>query len=129
VTQRAPTPSERAALEFAWVVCKHVRSNAIVLASPSSSAGSFATLGIGGGQTARVTAVEQACAFAKDKARGAVLASDAFFPFPDGLEAAARAGVAAVVQPGGSKADADVIAAADKAGVAMLFTGVRHFRH
>ncbi|HTM44053.1 MAG TPA: bifunctional phosphoribosylaminoimidazolecarboxamide formyltransferase/IMP cyclohydrolase [Polyangiaceae bacterium] len=129
VTQRAPSASERAALEFAWVVCKHVRSNAIVLASAGASTGAFATLGIGGGQTARVTAVEQACAFAKDRARGSVLASDAFFPFPDGLEAAARAGVAAVVQPGGSKADADVIAAADRAGVAMLFTGVRHFRH
>jgi phosphoribosylaminoimidazolecarboxamide formyltransferase/IMP cyclohydrolase len=127
VTQRQPSEAEIVALEFAWVACKHVRSNAIVLASGSD--GTQHTVGIGGGQTARVTAVEQACKAAGDKARGAVLASDAFFPFPDGVEAAARAGITAVAQPGGSKADPQVIEAADKAGIAMIFTGFRHFRH
>jgi phosphoribosylaminoimidazolecarboxamide formyltransferase/IMP cyclohydrolase len=127
VTQRAPSDAELAALEFAWVACKHVRSNAIVLAGPQGDG--WVTFGIGGGQTARVTAVEQACKMAGTRAKGSALASDAFFPFPDGLESAARAGVTAVVQPGGSKQDADVIAAADKAGIAMVFTGIRHFRH
>ena len=89
----------------------------------------YETIGIGGGQTARVTAVQVACEKAGERAKGAVLASDAFFPFPDGVQVAARAGVAAIVQPGGSKKDDDVIKAADDAGVAMLFTGVRHFRH
>ncbi|MEP7053362.1 MAG: hypothetical protein ABJB12_23565, partial [Pseudomonadota bacterium] len=83
----------------------------------------------GGGQTARVTAVQVACEKAAEHAKGAVLASDAFFPFPDGLQAAARAGVVAIAQPGGSKKDDDVIKAADDAGIAMIFTGVRHFRH
>jgi phosphoribosylaminoimidazolecarboxamide formyltransferase/IMP cyclohydrolase len=128
VTRRAPTADELAALDFAWCVCKHVKSNAIVLAR-ASGAGAYETAGIGGGQTARVTAVEIACSKAAERARGSVLASDAFFPFPDGLEAAAAAGVSAVVQPGGSKKDDDVVAAADRAGMAMIFTGVRHFRH
>lgn len=127
VTKRAPTDQELSALEFGWLACKHVKSNAIVLAR--SDDGVCVTAGIGGGQTARVTAVQIACEKAGERARGSVLASDAFFPFPDGVEAAARAGVTAVAQPGGSKKDADVIAAADAAGIAMIFTGVRHFRH
>jgi len=129
VTRRAPTQAELSSLEFSWAVCKHVKSNAIVLAAPGRSPGVYETIGIGGGQTARVTAVQVACEKAGDRARGSVLASDAFFPFPDGVQAAAKAGVAAIAQPGGSKKDDDVIAAADAAGIAMVFTGVRHFRH
>ncbi len=129
VTKRVPSQAELSALAFAWVVCKHVKSNAIVLAAPGRSPGVYETIGIGGGQTARVTAVQVACEKAGDRAKGSVLASDAFFPFPDGVQAAARAGVAAIAQPGGSKKDEDVIAAADEAGVSMIFTGVRHFRH
>jgi phosphoribosylaminoimidazolecarboxamide formyltransferase/IMP cyclohydrolase len=123
VTRRAPTPEELRGLELAWRVCKHVKSNAIVLARGD------VTVGIGAGQMSRVVSVQIACEKAGEKARGSVLASDAFFPFPDGLEAAARAGVTAVAQPGGSKNDSDVIAAADAAGMAMIATGVRHFRH
>ena len=129
VTARAPSESELAALDFAWCAAKHVKSNAIVLARAGDSAGSFVTAGIGGGQTARVLAVEVACKTAGERARGSVLASDAFFPFPDGVEAAAQAGITAVAQPGGSKKDAEVIAAADRLGLAMVFTAVRHFRH
>jgi phosphoribosylaminoimidazolecarboxamide formyltransferase / IMP cyclohydrolase len=129
VTRRAPSPEELQALEFAWCVCKHVRSNAIVLARASADAGVYETVGIGGGQTARVTAVDLACEKAAQNAHGSVMASDAFFPFADGLEAAIRAGVTAVAQPGGSKKDDEVIAAADAADLAMVFTGVRHFRH
>jgi phosphoribosylaminoimidazolecarboxamide formyltransferase / IMP cyclohydrolase len=129
VTRRHPNAAELSSLSFAWSVCKHVKSNAIVLAAPGRSPGVYETVGIGGGQTARVTAVEVACDKAGERAKGAVLASDAFFPFPDGLVVAAKAGVAAIVQPGGSKKDDDVIRAADDAGVAMIFTGVRHFRH
>jgi phosphoribosylaminoimidazolecarboxamide formyltransferase / IMP cyclohydrolase len=129
VTKRAPSEAELAALELAWAACKHVKSNAIVLARAGARPGSIVTTGIGGGQTARVTAVQIACEKAGESARGSVLASDAFFPFPDGVEAAARAGTVAVAQPGGSKKDADVIAAADAAGLAMVFTGFRHFRH
>lgn len=128
VTRRAPTAAELAALEFAWVACKHVRSNAIVLANAVASGG-FATVGVGGGQTSRVGAVNVACETAAERARGSVLASDAFFPFPDGVELAAAAGITAIAQPGGSKGDDKVIAAADAAGIAMVFTGVRHFRH
>ncbi len=102
---------------------KHVKSNAIVLARRD------ATVGIGMGQTNRVDSVRIAAQRAGEKARGAVLASDAFFPFPDGLLAAADAGVIAVAQPGGSVRDAEVIAAADARGIAMVFTGARHFRH
>ena len=128
VTRRAPTADELSALEFAWKVCKHVKSNAIVLAGRNAEGG-HVTLGVGAGQMARVTSVEIACKKAGDGARGAVLASDAFFPFPDGVESAAAAGVRAVAQPGGSKKDDDVVAAADRLGLAMVFTGVRHFRH
>lgn len=123
VSKRRPTPEEIASLDFAWRVCKHVKSNAIVLAQGTT------TVGVGAGQMSRVVSVEIAVQKAGDKARGAVLASDAFFPFPDGVEAAAEAGVTAVVQPGGSVRDADVIAAADRHGMAMIFTSVRHFRH
>ena len=129
VTERAPSESELSALEFAWCACKHVKSNAIVLARAGDAPGSFTTAGIGGGQTARVLAVEVACKNAGELARGSVMASDAFFPFPDGVETAVAAGVTAVAQPGGSKKDADVIAAANRLGIAMVFTGVRHFRH
>jgi len=122
-TQRAPTDDEMRALEFAWRVCKHVKSNAIVLAHPD------VTVGVGAGQMSRVVSVEIAAKKAGERAKGSVMASDAFFPFPDGVEAAAAAGVTAVAQPGGSKKDADVIAAADAAGIAMVLTGVRHFRH
>ena len=123
VTKRVPTDAERAALGFAWRVCKHVKSNAIVLAKDNR------TVGVGAGQMSRVVSVEIAVKKADAQAPGCVLASDAFFPFPDGVETAAAAGITAVVQPGGSVKDPDVIAAADRANLAMLFTGVRHFRH
>jgi phosphoribosylaminoimidazolecarboxamide formyltransferase/IMP cyclohydrolase len=122
-TRRAPSAEELQGLEFAWRVCKHVKSNAIVLARGE------VTVGVGAGQMSRVVSVQIACEKAGEKARGSVLASDAYFPFPDGLEAAARAGVTAVAQPGGSVKDPEVVAAADRHGVAMVFTGVRHFRH
>jgi phosphoribosylaminoimidazolecarboxamide formyltransferase/IMP cyclohydrolase len=122
-TKRAPTKEELGSLEFAWRVCKHVKSNAIVLAQGER------TVGVGAGQMSRVVSVQIACEKAGANAKGSVLASDAFFPFPDGVEAAARAGVTAVAQPGGSVKDADVVAAADAHGLAMVMTGVRHFRH
>ena len=123
VTKRAPTASELASLEVGWRVAKHVRSNAIVLAKDG------VTVGIGGGQTSRVEASRQATGRAGERAHGAVLASDGFFPFRDGVDAAAAAGITAVIQPGGSMRDAEVIAAADEHGIAMLVTGERHFRH
>jgi len=123
VTRRPPTPDEMRGLEFAWRVCKHVKSNAIVLALGET------TVGVGAGQMSRVVSVQIACEKAGDKAKGSVLASDAFFPFADGVEAAGRAGVTAIAQPGGSTRDAEVIAAADACNIAMLVTGVRHFRH
>jgi phosphoribosylaminoimidazolecarboxamide formyltransferase/IMP cyclohydrolase len=122
-SRRAPTPDELASLELAWRVAKHVRSNAIVMAREG------VTVGIGGGQTSRVEAARQAASRAGDRARGSVLASDGFFPFRDGVDAAAVAGATAIVQPGGSVKDAEVIAAADEHGIAMLLTGERHFRH
>ncbi|MEM8788785.1 MAG: bifunctional phosphoribosylaminoimidazolecarboxamide formyltransferase/IMP cyclohydrolase [Pseudomonadota bacterium] len=132
VTARAPSDAETEALLFAWRVAKHVKSNAIVFARDGR------TVGIGAGQMSRVDSVRIAVRKAQDMAQtlgcgpltqGAVLASDAFFPFADGLEAAIDAGIAAVIQPGGSKRDAEVIAAADAAGIAMVFTTMRHFRH
>jgi phosphoribosylaminoimidazolecarboxamide formyltransferase/IMP cyclohydrolase len=123
VSRRAPTPEELRGLDFAWRVAKHVRSNAIVLARADR------TIGIGAGQMSRVDSVRLAVEKAQEPARGAVLASDAFFPFRDGLDEAARAGIVAVIQPGGSVKDGEVIAAADEHGVAMVFTGTRHFRH
>lgn len=126
VTKRAPTADELKALSLAWRVVKHVKSNAIVLSSATS------TLGIGAGQTSRVDAarlaVQKAGEFQKDL-RGSVAGSDAFFPFRDGLDVLLAAGVTAIAQPGGSKRDEEVIAAADAAGAAMIFMGERHFRH
>lgn len=123
VTRRAPTEEEKVSLAFAWRVCGRVKSNAIVLARGT------ATVGVGAGQMSRVDSVYLAVRKAGERAQGSVLASDAFFPFPDGVEAAAQAGVTAVIQPGGSIRDQAVIEAADAAGLAMVFTGVRHFRH
>jgi phosphoribosylaminoimidazolecarboxamide formyltransferase / IMP cyclohydrolase len=123
VTRRAPTSEEMGDLAFAWRVVRHVQSNAIVLASAK------ATVGIGGGQPNRVDAVRIAVERAGERAAGSVLASDAFFPFPDGVEAAAVAGVTSIAQPGGSVRDQESIEAADRAGTAMVFTGIRHFRH
>jgi phosphoribosylaminoimidazolecarboxamide formyltransferase/IMP cyclohydrolase len=123
VTRRVPTESEMRALRFAWRVAKHVKSNAIVLATEN------ATVGIGAGQMSRVDSAKLARMKANFSTRGTVLASDAFFPFRDGVDAAAEAGVTAVIQPGGSVRDAEVIAAADEHGIAMIFTGIRHFRH
>jgi phosphoribosylaminoimidazolecarboxamide formyltransferase/IMP cyclohydrolase len=136
-TKRQPTHAERDALWFAWLACKHVKSNAIVLAAnpspglrpPSPQRGEGYIVGVGAGQMSRVVSVEIAIKKAGPKAKGSVLASDAFFPFPDNVELAAAAGVTAIVQPGGSVKDADSIAACDRHGIAMLFTGVRHFRH
>lgn len=123
VTRRAPTGAEMRACRFAWKVAKHVRSNAIVLANEQ------ATVGIGAGQMSRVDSCRLAVMKAGSSARGAALASDAFFPFRDGVEVAAAAGVTAIIQPGGSVRDDEVIRAADEAGIAMVFTGIRHFRH
>jgi phosphoribosylaminoimidazolecarboxamide formyltransferase / IMP cyclohydrolase len=133
VTKRAPTSSEMADLRFAWAVAKHVKSNAIVYAKDG------ATVGVGAGQMSRVDSARLAARKAEEAAdmagwpepltRGSVVASDAFFPFPDGLVATIEAGATAVIQPGGSVRDADVIAVADEADVAMVFTGIRHFRH
>ncbi len=126
VTRVQPTQEQRVGLEFAWRVVKHVKSNAIVFA------GSDRTLGVGGGATSRIDAVHNAVSKAGRvglSLTGSVLASDAFFPFPDGLEAAVEAGASAVIQPGGSTRDELVIEAADRLGVPMIFTGARHFRH
>jgi phosphoribosylaminoimidazolecarboxamide formyltransferase / IMP cyclohydrolase len=123
VSQRPPSEDEWQALRFAWQAVQHVKSNAIVLARDQ------ATVGIGGGLSSRVDAVRLAVAKAGDQAQGAAMASDAFFPFPDGIEAAAAAGVTAVVEPGGSVRDEAVIGAADRLGLALVFTGARHFRH
>nr|WP_217443469.1 bifunctional phosphoribosylaminoimidazolecarboxamide formyltransferase/IMP cyclohydrolase [Myxococcus sp. CA051A] len=123
VSKRAPTPDEERALRFAWKVCKHVKSNAIVFASGSQ------LLAQGGGQTNRVDSVRIAMQRGGQALQGAAVASDAFFPFRDGLDEAARAGATCVIQPGGSVRDAEVISAADEHGMAMVVTGVRHFRH
>jgi len=133
VTKQAPTPDELEDLKFAFRVAKHVKSNTIVYAKGG------ATVGIGAGQMSRVDAARIAARKAEDAARefglpcpltqGSVVASDAFFPFPDGLLVAIEAGATAVIQPGGSINDDKVIQAADDNGVAMVFTGVRHFRH
>lgn len=123
VTKKTPSASELADLRFAWVVGKHVKSNAIVLARGGM------IVGVGAGQMSRVDSTHMAVRKAGDRVRGSVLASDAFFPFRDNVDEAARAGVVAIVQPGGSMRDADSIAACDEHGLAMLFTGVRHFRH
>jgi phosphoribosylaminoimidazolecarboxamide formyltransferase / IMP cyclohydrolase len=133
VTTRAPSEAELADLKFAFRIAKHVKSNAIVYAKDG------ATVGVGAGQMSRLDSSLTAARKAKDAAialglteslaMGSVVASDAFFPFPDGLLAAAAAGATAVIQPGGSMNDAAVIEAANEAGLAMIFTGTRHFRH
>lgn len=123
VTRNRPTTQEQADLQLAWRVVKHVRSNAIVLAKDG------ATIGVGPGQTNRIWALQNAIRQATASPVGAVLASDAFFPFADCVQAAAAAGIRAIIQPGGSVRDAESITAADDAGIAMLFTGVRHFQH
>jgi phosphoribosylaminoimidazolecarboxamide formyltransferase/IMP cyclohydrolase len=123
VTKRRPTPEEMDAMRFAWKVSKHVKSNAIVFAKDG------ATLGVGAGQMSRVDSVKLAVMKAQSSLAGSVVASDAFFPFPDGVEEAAKAGATAVIQPGGSMRDPDVIAAADRLNLAMVFTGMRHFLH
>ncbi|MGA2103518.1 MAG: bifunctional phosphoribosylaminoimidazolecarboxamide formyltransferase/IMP cyclohydrolase [Candidatus Sulfotelmatobacter sp.] len=123
VTKRPPTPDETRALMFAWKVCKHVKSNAIVYARDGQ------TVGVGAGQMSRVDAAKIGAMKAQLPLKGTVAASDAFFPFPDGVEEIAKAGATAIIQPGGSQRDPEVIEAADRLGLAMLFTGVRHFRH
>jgi len=123
VTKRAPTTDEMHTMRFAWIVAKHVKSNAIVFAKDG------ATLGVGAGQMSRVDSVKIAVMKAQSSLAGSVVASDAFFPFPDGVEEAAKAGATAVIQPGDSVRDAEVIAAADRLGLAMVFTGLRHFLH
>lgn len=123
VSKRQPTEDEMRSLKFAWVACGHVKSNAIVFAKGT------ATVGIGGGQPNRVDCVKIAAARAGEKSGGAVMASDAFFPFPDSVEVAAQHGITAVIAPGGSVRDEDSIAVADANNMAMIFTGVRHFRH
>ncbi|MBX3320502.1 MAG: bifunctional phosphoribosylaminoimidazolecarboxamide formyltransferase/IMP cyclohydrolase [Nitrospira sp.] len=122
-TVRKPTDEEYAACSFAWKVCKHVKSNAIIYAKPGQ------TVGIGAGQMSRVDSVKLAAMKAQMPVKGCVMASDAFFPFRDGLDAAAEAGITAVIQPGGSIRDAEVVKAADEHGMAMILTGMRHFRH
>ncbi|MCZ6736777.1 MAG: bifunctional phosphoribosylaminoimidazolecarboxamide formyltransferase/IMP cyclohydrolase, partial [Actinobacteria bacterium] len=123
VSERAPTDGELRALEFAWIVAAHTKSNAVVLA------GGEQAVGVGAGDQSRVGAAERAVAKAGGRARGAVAASDAFFPFRDGLDALAKAGVTAVVEPGGSRNDQELIDAANEHGIALVFTGERHFRH
>jgi phosphoribosylaminoimidazolecarboxamide formyltransferase/IMP cyclohydrolase len=126
VTKRAPTEAEMASMKFGWRVAKHEKSNAILFAGPDR------TLGVGAGQMSRVNSTQIAIMKAKEVGlalAGSAVASDAFFPFPDGLIAAIDAGASAVIQPGGSLKDADVIAAADLRNVAMIFTGTRHFKH
>ena len=123
VTQRQPTPDEMQAMLFAWKICKHVKSNAIVYTRNGQ------TVGVGAGQMSRVDSCKIGAMKAVLPLHGTVAASDAFFPFPDGVEEIARAGATAIISPGGSVKDAEVIAAADKLGIAMVFTGVRHFKH
>ncbi|HEV2400738.1 MAG TPA: bifunctional phosphoribosylaminoimidazolecarboxamide formyltransferase/IMP cyclohydrolase [Candidatus Sulfotelmatobacter sp.] len=123
VTKRPPTPEETRALLFAWKVCKHVKSNAIVYARDGQ------TVGVGAGQMSRVDSAKIGAMKAQLPLKGTVAASDAFFPFPDGVEEIAKAGTTAIIQPGGSQRDPEVVEAADRLGLAMLFTGVRHFRH
>jgi phosphoribosylaminoimidazolecarboxamide formyltransferase/IMP cyclohydrolase len=123
VTKRVATAEEMYTMRFAWKVAKHIKSNAIVFAKDG------ATLGVGAGQMSRVDSVKIAVMKAQSSLAGSVVASDAFFPFPDGVEEAAKAGATAVIQPGGSVRDADVVATADRLGLAMVFTGMRHFLH
>jgi phosphoribosylaminoimidazolecarboxamide formyltransferase/IMP cyclohydrolase len=123
VSKRQPTEDELKAMAFAWKVCKHVKSNAIIYAHPDR------TIGVGAGQMSRVDSSKIAILKAQSPIEGTVMASDAFFPFRDGIDAAAEAGAVAVIQPGGSIRDDEVIAAADEHNMAMVFTGIRHFKH
>jgi phosphoribosylaminoimidazolecarboxamide formyltransferase/IMP cyclohydrolase len=123
VTKRAPTKAEVRDLLFAWRAVKHIKSNAIVLAKDKT------LVGMGAGQPSRIVSAQIAKERAGEKTKGSVLASDAMFPFPDVVEAAAEGGVTAIIQPGGSIRDEDSIRAADKYHIAMVFTGERHFRH
>ena len=123
VTRHGPTEAEWAQLGYAWTAVKHVKSNAIVLFKDG------AAVGVGAGQMSRVEAVQIAVRRAGERSQGSVMASDAFFPFPDGLEEGIRAGVTAVIQPGGSVNDAEVLAACEEHGMAVVLTGRRHFRH
>jgi phosphoribosylaminoimidazolecarboxamide formyltransferase/IMP cyclohydrolase len=130
VTRREPTKAERHAMLFGWRVVKHVKSNAIVYVTADGN--EARTLGVGAGQMSRVDSSKIAVWKAGEAGldlKGCVVASDAFFPFPDGVIAAAKAGATAVIQPGGSVRDNEVIAAANEHNIAMVFTGVRHFRH
>jgi phosphoribosylaminoimidazolecarboxamide formyltransferase/IMP cyclohydrolase len=122
-TPTPPSDAQLTDLKFAWIVAKHVKSNAIVFARDG------AVVGVGAGQMSRVDSVRLAAEKAGDRRKGAVLASDAFFPFRDGIDLAAQAGISAVIQPGGSRNDAEVIAACVEHGLPMIFTGRRHFRH
>ena len=126
-TERKPTKSETEALLFAWKVCKHVKSNAIVYARLKEGFGQ--TVGVGAGQMSRVDAARFGAMKAVLPLEGTVAASDAFFPFPDGVEVIAKAGATAIIQPGGSVRDAEVVEAANRLGIAMVMTGLRHFRH
>jgi phosphoribosylaminoimidazolecarboxamide formyltransferase/IMP cyclohydrolase len=123
VTKRTPTPDEKRALVFAWKVCKHLKSNAILYARDGQ------TVGVGAGQMSRVDSCKLGAMKAQLPLKGTVAASDAFFPFPDGVEEIAKVGATAIIQPGGSVRDQEIIDAADRLGIAMIFTGVRHFRH
>jgi len=123
VTDRQPTAEEMEQLKFAWKVVKHVKSNAILLAKDNM------TVGVGAGQMNRVGSAKIAIEQAKDLAKGSVLASDAFFPMSDTVEAAAAAGITAIIQPGGSVRDQESIDACNRFGIAMIFTGTRHFKH
>jgi len=123
VTKRQPTPEEKRALLFAWKVCKHVKSNAILYARDGQ------TVGVGAGQMSRIDSARIGAAKAVLPMEGTVAASDAFFPFPDGVEEIAKAGATAIIQPGGSVRDNEVIEAANRLNLAMILTGVRHFRH
>ncbi len=123
VTKRQPSPGEKRTLLFAWKVCKHVKSNAILYARDGQ------TVGVGAGQMSRVDSCKVGAMKAILPLKGTVAASDAFFPFPDGVEEIAKVGATGIIQPGGSVRDQEVIEAADRLGLAMIFTGVRHFRH
>jgi phosphoribosylaminoimidazolecarboxamide formyltransferase/IMP cyclohydrolase len=123
VTRKKPTKAQMMALRFVWRVVRHVKSNAIVLGRGTG------TVGIGMGQTSRVDSVYMAIKRAGQRARGSVMASDAFFPKPDNILLARKAGIAAIIQPGGSVADEEIVRAADKARIAMVVTGQRHFKH
>ena len=123
VSARPPEPNELAGLQFAWIVAAHTKSNAVVISA------NFAAVGVGAGDQSRVGAAERAVRRAGERAAGGVAASDAFFPFRDGLDTLAAAGVTAVIEPGGSRNDQQVIDAADEQGIALVFTRERHFRH